>query len=318
MKTIRLVGALFMECVQRIAAPLALAMTTLVGCDEFVPVNYTETVETGGNIEATYLKMGQYETASYLVQTEEQDMGAYVVYYPTSLSAPQAKQLPAVIFANGTGVTASKYPALFQHLASWGFIVVGNEAPSSGNGDSSDRSIAFLIEQSKNPKSPVYQKVDKKNIGISGHSQGGSAVFNAVADARYGRYYKTCVALSPANEKTAADMKWGYNPSLTDIPTLMIAGTKGDFETKIVIPLDSMKQIYDKLSGPKVMARRRDGEHGHMLYCADGYVTAWFMWQLKNDPNAAKAFVGSRAEIKTNRLYQDVRDNLAEYIQHQP
>ena len=35
-----------------------------------------------------------------------------------------------------------------------------------------------------------------------------------------------------------------------------------------------------------------------MLYSADGYVTAWFMWQLKSDQNAAKAFVGSDAALR--------------------
>lgn len=47
------------------------------------------------------------------------------------------------------------------------------------------------------------------------------------------------------------------------------------------------------------MARKKGCEHGQMLYSADGYVTAWFMWQLKSDQNAAKAFVGSDAEIKS-------------------
>ena len=57
------------------------------------------------------------------------------------------------------------------------------------------------------------------------------------------------------------------------------------------------------------MARKKGCEHGQMLYSADGYVTAWFLWQLKSDQNAAKAFVGSDAEIKSNKLYQDVNIN---------
>lgn len=57
------------------------------------------------------------------------------------------------------------------------------------------------------------------------------------------------------------------------------------------------------------MARKKGCEQGQMLYSADGYVTAWFMWQLKSVQNAAKAFVGSDAEIKSNKLYQDVNIN---------
>ncbi|MCR5228572.1 MAG: hypothetical protein K6D03_00430 [Solobacterium sp.] len=37
------------------------------------------------------------------------------------------RKYPAVIFVNGTGIRGSKYKALFKHLASWGFIVAGNE-----------------------------------------------------------------------------------------------------------------------------------------------------------------------------------------------
>lgn len=47
-----------------------------------------------------------------------------------------------------------------------------------------------------------------------------------------------------------------------------------------------------------------------MLYSADGYVTAWFMWQLQGDEEASKAFVGSDAEIVKNRLYQNVNKNI--------
>lgn len=278
-------------------------------CSEFVPMNYTDTVLTGGQIEATYLKMGKEEPAYYQVTTQEKNIGAYVVFYPKSLPATGSKTFPVVIFANGSGVKASKYPALFQHLASWGFIVVGNEDPRSGNGDSSDKSVAFLLKQNEDKTSPIYHKADLKNIGISGHSQGGAGVFYAITDAQYGKYYKSAVALSPTNEETATGLKYGYNPALVRIPTLMLAGTKGDFETKMVLPIEMMKQTYSKLKGIKVMARKKGCEHGQMLYSADGYVTAWFMWQLKSDHNAAKAFVGNDAEIKSNKLYQDVNIN---------
>lgn len=60
------------------------------------------------------------------------------------------------------------------------------------------------------------------------------------------------------------------------------------------------------------MARRKDADHGDMLYFADGYVTAWFMWQLQGDSEAAKAFVGDNAEILSNELYQDQKSNLAD------
>ena len=44
-----------------------------------------------------------------------------------------------------------------------------------------------------------------------------------------------------------------------------------------------------------------------MLYSANGYVTAWFMWHLQGDEEASKAFVRDNAEILGNKLYQDQR-----------
>ena len=58
------------------------------------------------------------------------------------------------------------------------------------------------------------------------------------------------------------------------------------------------------------MMRRSDTEHGSMLYAADGYVTAWFIWHLQGDTEAAKVFDGSNAEIKENPLYQDIESLL--------
>ena len=49
--------------------------------------------------------------------------------------------------------------------------------------------------------------------------------------------------------------------------------------------------------------RRKDTAHGQVLYSPDGYVIAWFMWQLKGDTHAAAAFTGDHPEIETNTLY---------------
>ena len=35
-------------------------------------------------------------------------------------------------------------------------------------------------------------------------------------------------------------------------------------------------------------------------------MTAWMLWQLQGDEDAAKVFVGDDAEILTNALWQDI------------
>ena len=93
----------------------------------FVPGNYTKTVETGGELEAKYLAMGQYEV-KHTETNAPDDWEKFITYYPAEMETAD-KTYPVVVMVNGTGVYASKYPALFKHLASWGFIVIGNEDP---------------------------------------------------------------------------------------------------------------------------------------------------------------------------------------------
>ena len=264
----------------------------------FVPNNYTETVETGGAVEAKYLATGPHKVERVTVEAPE-DWKEFVAYYPADLEE-SGEKWPAVVFVNGTGVFASKYPALFRHLASWGFIVLGSEDPSTFSGDSTDAALAWLLEENETPDSLFYQKVDTAHIGLSGHSQGGVGVFNAVSGQPHGGMYACAVSLSPTQEDWAEALKIPYDPSQTSIPTLVLAGTEND-----VITPEGMERLYKKLGGAKAMALRTDTDHGQMLYSGDGYVTAWFLYWLRGDQEAGGAFFGGDAELLTNPLWRD-------------
>ena len=64
------------------------------------------------------------------------------------------------------------------------------------------------------------------------------------------------------------------------------------------------------MTTPKVMARRVDMDHDHMMCSAGGYVIAWFRWQLMDDTDAAQVFTGNEPELMTNPLYQDQRIDI--------
>ena len=266
----------------------------------FVPNDYTETVETGGALEAKYLAMGPYEVKQVKAE-EPEDWKEFVAYYPAQLE-DSGDQWPAVVFVNGTGVYAAKYPALFRHLASWGFIVLGNEDPGTFSGDSTDATLAWLLEQNGDPDSVFYQKVDTAHMGLSGHSQGGVGVFNAISEQPNGGLYTCAVSLSPTQEDLAAALNIPYDPSKTVIPTLVLAGTSND-----VITPEGMEKLYSKLGGPRVMALRTDTDHGSMLYSGDGYVTAWLMYWLRGDEEAGKAFWGEAPELAGNPNWRGVQ-----------
>lgn len=274
------------------------------------PNNYTRETETGGDIENKYLSSGEYKTACTSAETDE-PMKKYTIYYPSELKDSD-RRYPAVIMVNGTGVAASKYKAVLKHLASWGFLVIGNEDPSTGNGSSADKTLMYLLSENENSSSIFYHKIDTDNIGLEGHSQGGAGVFSALTINEHGNQYKTAVALSPTHEETAIALGWPYELDRISIPVMMLAGTGGDFETQMVIPIEAMNRMYEKIPSTKAMARKTGMEHGQMLYSADGYATAWFMWQLQGDEEAAKAFIGDNPELLSNPLYQDQRVDLGE------
>lgn len=273
-----------------------------------VPDDYTKTVKTGGDIERTYLAVGPDAVAHEVIEAPK-PMKNYEIYYPAALT--ETKQVyPAVVMVNGSGTPATRYPAMFEHLASWGFIVIGNEDPGTGTGESADKTTEKLLALNRNPASPFYGRIAEDRIGISGHSQGGAGVFNAITSQPHHGAYRTAVALSPTNEQLAKSVYWDYNPQAVQVPILMLAGTKGDFEMKLVLPEKEMKSLYDRIPSPKVMARRKGAEHGQTLYECDGYVTAWLRWQLMGDEYAGKAFTGPSPELAHNRWYEEVKKRL--------
>lgn len=271
----------------------------------FVPSNYTKTVETGGELEAKYLAMGEYEVKHTETDAPE-DWGKFITYYPAAVETAD-KTYPVVVVVNGTGVYASKYPVLFKHLASWGFIVIGNEDPSTCSGDSADAALAYLSEQNDDPDSVFYRKVDTAHIGITGHSQGGVGVFNAVTQQPHGNLYTCAVSLSPTEMELADAIGLHYEPDKMTVPTLLLAADAND-----VISPEGTQKVYDAMTVPKAMALRTGMDHGKMLYSADGYVTAWFLWYLQADEEAAKAFSGDSAELLENSLYASQQIDIEE------
>lgn len=298
LKIFKIAGIILLILVVLIAALLI-----CLSMKPFVPDNYTKTVDTGGEIEAKYLSMGAHEV-KYTEAEAPGDWKKFEAFYPAGLETEE-NTYPVVVFANGTGVAASKYKALFRHMASWGFIVLGSEDPSTCTGASAEAALVWLLEQNSDPDSVFYQKVDRSHIGISGHSQGGVTVFNAVSEQPHGGLYTCAVSLSPTEWALAAAIGLDYDPSKMTAPTLILAAAEND-----VITPDGVKGLAGVIPAGTVRALRPGMDHGKMLYSADGYVTAWFMWQLQGDQNAAKAFVGERPEILDNPLYQDVAVNF--------
>ncbi len=291
----------------------ALTLLTAASWPRAVPDDYTTSVPTGGKLEAKFLKQGKADV-SYFESTALMSFKKYEIYYPSDI-ADRTSPLPVVIFVNGTGTGGERYPALQKHMASWGFITVATEEENAWNGFSAEMSVRLLelLNDRKGDfngkKNVFYGKVDMDRIGITGHSQGGFGVVNAITDQRHKDNYKAAVILS-SNAQTNEDLQWEADATKIKAPTLIL-GSTGATDAALA-PIDSLKKLYRQIpnSTPKVLARRNDADHGQMLYYADGYVTAWFLWHLQGNKTAAKVFTGNNPELMQNKLYQNRRIDL--------
>ena len=142
---------------------------------------------------------------------------------------------------------------------------------------SASASLDYILTLNSDSNSKFYGKIDVDNIGIGGHSQGGLGTINAVTAQDNGNRYKVMYAASAPTLQISVELQEKYN------------------------------NISDGV--PKIIARRKDTDHGDMLPYADGYMTAWFMYHLQGDEETGAAFLGDNAEILNNANWQDVQKN---------
>ena len=324
-KVLKIIGIILLVSVVLVTVGLF----AIVKLGEYKSAHYYENATTGGDIEKKYSELGSYDVSYIEFDAITAAFGKYAIWYPSKLESVDNKY-PVVIWANGTGSTSSTYTAFLTHLSSWGFITVGNDDQDTRTGTSLEETIQFLIAENENKDSIFYHKIDLDHIGIGGHSQGGPAVFNMVTNQEHGYIVKTVYAVSATSSYHTAIFEdgWEYDISKVNVPVFLTAGT-GSFDAGTatskdqvsdekngimqgICPLWSLQENYDLLPETidKVIARKTNVDHGDSYLQFDGYMTAWFMWQLQGDQEAAKAFTGKSAELLNNTLYQDQRINI--------
>ena len=130
--------------------------------------NYYKYAVTGGEVEAKYTTLGPYDVSYIEFDAGNETYKKYEIWYPTEMM-DSSRTYPLVVMANGTGVKASQYKEVFQHLSSWGFVVIGNEDENSRTGASSADSLDFVLTLNSDSDSIFYGKIDVENVGIAGH-----------------------------------------------------------------------------------------------------------------------------------------------------
>ena len=276
--------------------------------------SYYESFTSHGDLESKYANKGSYDVNYLECAFDNKSIKNIRIWYPTELISNNEKY-PLITVVNGSQTPAKVYLPFFERLASWGFIVVGNDDPQTGNGATASITLDYVLNDSE-----LSKRVDTENMGIIGYSQGGAGALTAVTKHDNGKMYKTIFTGSAAYPLLATNMGWAYDASDIDIPYFMTAATGNSDDRNVadinaefggIAPLASLASIYDHMSNDvfKIFARAVGAEHEDMQNRTDGYMTAWMLYHLQGNTAAGKAFLGTDAEILNNIDWQDIQKN---------
>ena len=250
---------------------------------------------------------GQYKA----VMKEEPTLAAHTVFAPQDLSAfSAAKPLPVLVWGNGACTNSPwEHFKFLNEIASHGYLVLATgyipmeEVPYRGPMSTTQQqieSIDWAISQNENPNSPYYQKIDVKNICVSGMSCGGLQTLHNCADPRI----KTLMICNSGlfNRTNAGNavpnMPMPEKSKLTEIhtPIIYILGGKED------IAYENGMDDFHRINHVPACAVNFPVGHGGTYRQPHGgefsiVAQAWLDWQLKGDREAAKMFTGKKPLI---------------------
>lgn len=293
---------------------LMLVAFTTASCQNMEKAGfYKGSIDTTKPIESKYKEKGSEEVAKTEYDSDDATIGKIVVVYPHSLLKSDGA-LPLINIGNASNTTAYDLIEAMEHLASWGFVVIGNMDKQTGTGASMSHTLDAFLTLAAQQDNQFYGRIDTTKIAIAGYSQGAFGAVMAATAYPNSRMYKAVYLCSCPQKQIGINFKWGTSDfSKIGAPLLMVAGT-GDWDSKIISPeeafLANFKETADDF--PVLAARHAYKDHEEMGGEGDPYMTAWFCHYLKGDSTAGKAFVGDDAEIlkNTSRWINIERKNL--------
>lgn len=210
------------------------------------------------------------------------------IWSPAPVSDPgTAGPYPLIVFAHSSGGNRRSAAYLCSHLASHGYVVaamdhsemVAPELSAQAGETAAQRAaridaiiasrvpdVRFLLDfllggaAAAAGAGAAVADLDAERIGLVGHSFGGWTVLAVPeADSRV----RAVAALGPGGNSRpkpgilplTLTFEWGR-----DVPTLYLAA-----ENDVPIPLDAVRELFDRTRGPKRMFVLRRADHQHFI-----------------------------------------------------
>jgi len=275
------------------AGVLALGLA-LAGTAAAPPAHAANPIEAVYPIEAAYAAPGTWAVSTADVGT------AYKLYYPTDLGAGGFRH-PIITWGNGTNAVPAQYPGVLNQLASWGFVVIASTSTGTGTGNEILAGVDHLVAANGDPSSVFHAKLDTARVGAVGHSQGAGGSVRATLASNGSIRTVVPIALpdpvwwSPGHE---------FDISQLTVPVLFLGGVNDFF----VAPPRVLTTYYNQVPGAAAKASLRNAGHNTIQNSGGGflgYLTAWFMYQLRDDAVARGAFAGGSPELIGNTKWSN-------------
>ena len=221
----------------------------------------------GSNPASDYARSGSYTTTSH------SGGGSCTIYRPRNLT----NNHPVILWGNGTGGSPTTYAAGLHHWASWGFVVAAANTSNSGSGREMLSCLDWLS------RSSIQANLDLSKVGASGHSQGGGGTIAAGRDTRVD-------TTAPMQPYTLSFL--GHRSSWNNQQNgpMLLLGSTGD---TIASPRSNQLNVFGDANVPIFYAEVQGPSHFESvgdMGSFSGISTAWFLYQLRGDSNAASLF----------------------------
>ena len=120
----------------------------IVNNSSWVNDNYYEDFKSDAELEKKYAGLGSYEVQEVKYKSDNKKIRNIRIWYPTDLENSN-KKYSVIFVVNASNVASFNLGAAYKRLASWGFIVVGNDDRQSGTGESLSESLDFILNVDK-------------------------------------------------------------------------------------------------------------------------------------------------------------------------
>jgi len=276
-----------------------------------VPEDYIELEDNEGEIEKEFAKMGQFNVTNENIIINENQKYIYTIFYPKIDNTNDSNEVkyPVIIFINNFGKTYKINEPIFNHLASYGFIIIVNDDQNSLDGESTKEILQNIENLNNNKNYTFHDKLDINNIGISCQDKSIISLLKLTNDNALTEKIKSVFCASPLPQKDILLEKQYYFYKNMTFKNIFFISSNDDikFNSNIKYFTDIIMVIPRNTYENAIVARKNLTTRDNLLWKADSYHTAWYLYTLKNDSLAYKIFNGDNQEILNNPIWNNIK-----------